>query len=79
MVILLTSEEEEDLVSFIIECAEIGYPKSLLEVITMAEMIASKKDCFKDRKLHQWLMAELHETSFNSDPENGNHTFNCTS
>ena len=40
---LLTGEEEEDLVSFLIECAQIGYPRARLEVIAMAEMVTRKE------------------------------------
>ncbi len=40
---VLTGEEEEDLVSFLIECAQIGYPRARLEVIAMAEMVSRKE------------------------------------
>lgn len=41
---VLTAEEEEDLVSFIIECAEIGYPRSRLDVIAMAQRMLAKRE-----------------------------------
>ena len=40
---LLSEEEEEDLVSFLIECSEIGYPKTRLEVIAIAERMIRVK------------------------------------
>ena len=40
---LLTQEEEAELVSFLVESADIGYPKSRLDVIAMAQHIILKK------------------------------------
>lgn len=40
---LLTEEEETELVSFLVESADIGYPKSRLDVIAMAQHIIAKK------------------------------------
>ncbi len=40
---ILTEEEEEDLVSYIIECFEIGYPKSRQDVIAMAQKVVTKR------------------------------------
>ena len=45
---VLNKEEEEELVSFLIECAEIGFPRTRLDVIAMAEMVVAKKE---DRQL----------------------------
>lgn len=40
---LLTKEEETELVSFLVELADIGYPKSRLDVITMVQHIIAEK------------------------------------
>ncbi len=40
---LLSEEEETDLVSFLIESADIGYPKAILDVIAMAQRILATK------------------------------------
>ena len=40
---ILTEEEEEELVSFVIECCEIGYPKSRQDVIAMAQKVVTKR------------------------------------
>ena len=45
---VLNKEEEEELVSSLIECAEIGFPRTRLDVIAMVEMVVVKKE---DREL----------------------------
>ncbi len=40
---ILTEEEEEELVSFVIECCEIGYLKSRQDVLAMAQKVVTKR------------------------------------
>lgn len=50
----LTDEEEEELVSFLLGCSSIGYPKTIMEVLALVQRILSSRGCPKRISYGWW-------------------------
>ena len=61
---LLSSREEEELVEFLCQCADIGYPKSRSEVLNIVNRMLSQKGVDRDVTNGWWtkFISRHHET-----------------
>ena len=56
----LDPDEETQLAEFIIECASVGYGKTRVEIMTIAQNTARDKKV-KERQDYTWLVQQVHE------------------
>ena len=56
----LDPDEETQLAEFIIECASVGYGKTRIEIMTIAENTARDKKV-KERQDYTWLVQQVYE------------------